>query len=136
MPSGPKVTTPKAKGFRNPALWDATAASMRVQFERVRASLSHSGARGGAAGEIVRHFLAEALPSSLGVAVGQFVDSFGNFSGQSDVIVYNAQATPMLVNSAQGSTQTVPVEGVVAVIEVKSRLQRKDLGQMSRRPRP
>jgi hypothetical protein len=78
----------------------------------------------------VRRFLQEALPSSLGVAVGQVVDSHGNFSGESDVIVYNAARTPMLFSSAQGGRQTVPIEGVVAVIEVKSRLQRKDLSQL------
>lgn len=112
------------------AMYEATAANMQAQFERVRASLTHSGARGGAAEEIVRQFLREALPSALGVAVGQVVDADGNFSGQSDVIIYDAQATPMLFNSAQGGTQTVPIEGVVAVIEVKSVLQKKDLGQL------
>lgn len=111
-------------------MYAATATRLQAQFEEVRASLTHSAARGGAAEEIFRKFLIEALPPSLGVAVGQVVDSHGNFSGQSDVIVYDAQATPMLFTSAQGGTQTVPIEGVIAVIEVKSRLQRKDLGQL------
>lgn len=112
------------------AIYDATADSMRAEFNRLRASLTHSGTRGDAAEEIVRRFLEEALPSSLGVAVGQVVDSHGNFSGESDVIVYNAARTPMLFSSAQGGKQTVPIEGVIAVVEVKSRLQKKDLSQL------
>lgn len=102
---------------------------MLAEFDRLRAGLTHSGARGDAAEEIVRDFLIGALPASLGVTVGQVVDSTGTYSGQSDVIVFDAQATPMLFRSAQGNTHTVPVEGVVAVIEVKSVLARKDLDQ-------
>lgn len=112
------------------AMYEATAASMKAQFEQARASLDHSGARGGAAEEIVREFLNKALPAALGVTVGQVVDADGNFSGQSDVIIYDARTTPMLFTSAQGGTQTVPIEGFVAVIEVKSVLQKKDLDQL------
>jgi hypothetical protein len=128
--SAPTDRDPQPGASPFTAMYEATAAHLQAQFERVRASLQHSGARGGAAEEIVRAFLREALPGSLGVAVGQVVDADGNFSGQSDVIVYDAQATPMLFNSAQGGTQTVPIEGVVAVIEVKSVLQKKDLSQL------
>jgi hypothetical protein len=122
---------PHNEATRSPfvEMYDATADSMRAEFNRLRASLTHSGARGDAAEEIVRQFLIEALPTSLGVAVGQVVDARGNFSGESDVIIYNAARTPMLFRSAQGGRQTVPIEGVVAVIEVKSRLQKKDLTQ-------
>jgi hypothetical protein len=111
------------------AIYAATAESMMAEFNRLRASLTHSGARGDAAEEIVRQFLVDALPASLGVAVGQVVDSHGKFSGESDVIIYNAVRTPMLFKSAQGGRYTVPIEGVVAVIEVKSRLRRQDLPQ-------
>lgn len=111
-------------------IYDATADAMLAEFKRLRSGLNHAGARGDAAEEIVRNFLAEALPASLGVAVGQVVDSEGSFSGQSDVIIYNAARTPMLFTSAQGGQQTVPVEGVVAVVEVKSVLQKKDLPQL------
>jgi len=128
--SAPTDRDPQPGASPFTAMYEATAAHLQAQFERVRASLQHSGARGGAAEEIVRAFLREALPGSLGVAVGQVVDADGNFSGQSDVIVYDAQATPMLFNSAEGGTQTVPIEGVVAVIEVKSVLQKKDLSQL------
>lgn len=103
------------------AMYDATAASMRAEFERVRASLTHSGMRGDANEEIVRKFLMEALPSSVGVTVGQVVDAGGKFSGQSDVILYDNMTTPMLFTSAQGATQTVPIEGVIAVLKCDRR---------------
>ena len=111
-------------------IYDATAEAMLAEFKKLRSGLNHSGARGDAAEEIVREFLADALPASLGVAVGQVVDSNGSYSGQSDVIIYNAERTPMLFRSAQGGRQTVPIEGVVAVVEIKSVLQKKDLTQL------
>lgn len=118
------------KSSRFAAIYEATAASMQAEMSRLRAGMSHSGARGAAAEEILRKFLRASLPGSLGVTVGQVVDADGNFSGQSDVIIYDAQGTPMLFSSVEDGQETVPIEGVIAVIEVKSRLQRSDLDQL------
>lgn len=103
---------------------------MQADLDRLRAALDHAGTKGSAAEEIVREFLETALPRSLGITVGQVIDHHGNLSGQSDVIIYDALATPMIFSSAQGGQQTVPIEGVVAVIEVKTKLRKGDLDQI------
>lgn len=109
---------------------DATSQEMRAGIEKTRAGQRHRGLRGGSAEEIVRDMLREHLPRALGVTIGEVVDSLGNVSGQADVIIYDALRTPMLFSSVQNSSHTVPIEGVIGVIEVKSVLQKKDLPQL------
>jgi len=58
---------------------------------------------------------------------GQAVDSTGRRSKQLDVIVYDTSSTPMLFTSSGGRHNLVPVEGIIAVIEVKTHLTRGNL---------
>lgn len=109
---------------------DATAQEMRARLDKSQAGQRHSGLRGDSAEEIVRDMLRDYLPQSLGVTIGEVIDSLGNVSGQADVIVYDALRTPMLFSSVQGASHTVPIEGVLGVIEIKSHLQKKDLPQL------
>lgn len=120
----------KSGSRRFAGIYQATAKRMQADLERLRAGLDHAGTKGSAAEEIVRDFLKEALPRSLGITVGQVIDADGNLSGQSDVIIYDALATPMIFSSAQAGQRTVPIEGVVGVIEVKSKLRKGDLEQI------
>ena len=63
------------------------------------------------------------LPASLGVTKGQVVDAAGNFTKQLDVIVFDALRTPILYRSEEEGQQLVPSEGVIAVVEVKTKLE-------------
>ena len=119
-----------AKPIKLADILDATAEAMRVELSRLRAGLVHPGLRGSSAEEVVRDMLKLHLPSSLGVTVGEVVDANGNVSGQADVIIYDTLRTPMLFSSAKDSIHAVPAEGVVGVVEVKSRLQKKDIPQI------
>lgn len=111
---------------------DATSDELRVMLKKARAGHNHNGLKGGAAEEVVRKMLREVLPESLGVTIGEVADATGRVSGQSDVIIYDRQRTPMLFSSATYGSHTVPAEGVIGVIEVKSKLQKKDLKQIVR----
>ena len=66
----------------------------------------------------------------MGITSGQVVDSRGGISSQLDIIVYDALRTPMLFESPHDGQHLVPVEGVVAVVEVKSHLRKAQLASI------
>jgi hypothetical protein len=105
----------------------ATTEMMQADLKRIRASINHAGNVGASAEEIVARFLNERLPSSVRAVSGQAVDSTGQRSKQLDVIVYDTVRTPLLFSSPGEGQYLVPIEGVVAVIEVKAKLTRKEL---------
>lgn len=68
----------------------------------------------------VQNFLLEIIPPQIRVGRGVIVDSFGNRSGQLDIILEhpNAMSFPLL----GGIERLYPAESVVAIFEVKSNL--------------
>jgi hypothetical protein len=95
---------------------------MADKLAEIRESLDHSGEKGTATEEIVAEFLTDRLPQSIGATSGQVMDRTGRKSGQVDVILYDAIRTPMLFASTKAGRHTVPAEGVLAVVEVKTHL--------------
>lgn len=71
--------------------------------------------------ELVKPF----LHPHIGAATGTIVDPYGNQSSQVDVILYDEQVTPPILFSE--SEGVIPCHSVVATIEVKSTLTRKEL---------
>lgn len=80
----------------------------------------------------MRRFFKRYLPQSLGVTSGQVVDSTGQLSRQLDVIIYDLARTPILFTSDEDGHQLVPVEGVIAVVEVKSHVNPSDMESVVR----
>jgi hypothetical protein len=76
--------------------------------------------------EIIRSLLEKILPKTYGVAKGKVVNSLGNSSRQVDIIVYDALRCPNLFID-QNKNQILPIEGVFAVIEVKTELDHSKL---------
>lgn len=70
--------------------------------------------------------LREFLPARYGVAKGQVMDSQGGMSDQIDLLIYDAQYTPLLAKTANGDL-FVPAEAVYAVFEVKQDMNKKFL---------
>lgn len=70
--------------------------------------------------------LREFLPARYGIAKGQVIDSQGGISDQIDLLIYDAQYTPLLAKTANGDL-FVPAEAVYAVFEVKQEVNRKFL---------
>lgn len=65
--------------------------------------------------------LREFLPGRYGVAKGHVMDSRGTTSDQIDLLVYDAQYTPLLAQTSSGDL-FVPAEAVYAVFEVKQEM--------------
>lgn len=65
--------------------------------------------------------LREFLPARYGIAKGQVMDSRGAISEQIDLLVYDAQYTPLLAQTANRDL-FVPAEAVYAVFEVKQEM--------------
>lgn len=65
--------------------------------------------------------LREFLPGRYGVAKGHVMDSRGATSDQIDLLVYDAQYTPLLAQTSSGDL-FIPAEAVYAVFEVKQEM--------------
>lgn len=104
----------------------ASQEQMHQELRRLRAASDHNLTKGQNAEEVVRKFLRKHLPLSIGVAQGQLVDTAGNSSKQLDVILYDTSRTPILFSSNEEGSQVIPVEGAIAVIEVKTKVTASD----------
>lgn len=71
--------------------------------------------------ELLRHF----LPLQLGTGTGLVVNSAGDQSSQIDIVIYDKRVSPPLVRVERG--QLFPWESVIATIEVKSQMQKRDI---------
>jgi hypothetical protein len=107
------------------SLFTSISKRMRAEFESARAALSHSGLKGTAFEGTVKNFFREYLPDRLGVATGQLVDSTGSLSKQLDVVIFDKSKSPILYEN--NGVQVIPVECAYAVIEVKARLDAREL---------
>lgn len=90
---------------------------LRVQLELSAASITHKGKRGDVD---ERHFidiLRKYLPNRYSVDSAIVIDHTGRTSDQIDVVIYDRQYTPTLLD--QEGHKYVPAEAVYAVIEVK-----------------
>ncbi len=101
-------------------LCDAFALEQRLlhtQLELSRKSVTHSGVLGEVNENRFIEVLRRYLPRRYAVDTGIVLDSLGNTSDQIDVIIYDNQYTPTLLD--QENHRFVPAEAVYAVLEVK-----------------
>jgi len=90
---------------------------LQVQLELSRRSVTHSGVLGEVNENRFIDVLRRYLPKRYAVDTGIVLDSHGKTSDQIDVIVYDNQYTPTLLD--QENHRFVPAEAVYAVFEVK-----------------
>ncbi len=88
-----------------------------VERLQVAALLEHPGEVGRAREEALRDHLRSFLPPSLGVTTGFVIDALGQRSRQVDIIIHFADYHAVFMVSG---IPRVPIEAVIAVIEVKS----------------
>ncbi len=103
---------------------------MTSSLQKVRAALTHNLSKGEAVEETVRAFLRSHLPSSIGITKGQVIDAKGQITKQLDVILFDAARTPIIFRSEEEGHQVVPVEGVIAVVEVKTKFGTSDVEEV------
>ena len=115
------------------ATFDADAYIRRIgerlvaQFTEARTATSPSTV-GAAMEQPVRKQLEQILPRGIAVGSGFIIDSEGNTSRQTDVVLYERDICPVFSINETPETTYYPCEGVIAVGEVKSTLERQSLG--------
>ena len=82
---------------------------------------------GSAAEQPVRDQLEQVLPRGIAVGEGFVIDSYGGTSRQQDVILYERDICPVFSINRTPQTTYYPCEGVIAVGEIKSLLDRNSL---------
>lgn len=113
------------------ALMRSHSSTLAARLSAARAALEHAGQKGTAAETALIEMLSDTLPKRIGLTEGIVVSSAGYVSPQQDIIVYDAEASPIFFQA--GSTKAIPIEFVYAVIEVKSSLTAADVKAFSRR---
>ncbi len=110
------------KSSRLAAVMAATRQTLQAEFAELKAAFTHNTPKGAGGEALVAQFLQRRLPEQIRCTAGQVIDSTGAISRQVDVVLYDRARTPMLFSSPNGHDQLIPVEGVLAVIEVKTHL--------------
>ncbi len=101
-------------------------------FDNARSATSPT-AIGDAMEHPVRTQLEQILPRGIGVGSGFVIDSSGATSHQTDVILYERDICPVLSINDTPGTSYYPCEGVIAVGQVKSVLNRRLLSEEFRK---
>ncbi len=83
-------------------------------------TIDHPCIKGQASEVFWIELLSKYLPTQYGINSGKVIDHRGSTSKQIDIIVYNRESFPYVINDRQ--TTYIPVEAVVCVFEVKQEL--------------
>jgi len=106
-------------------LFNEAAKKLRAEFEFIRSTNPHPGEKGNEAENVVRDFLNHHLPQRFRATSGIIIDTANSLSPQTDVIIYDALVSPVYRYSEE--MLMLPLDTVAAVIEVKSRLNKKEI---------
>lgn len=87
---------------------------------------NHSGEKGSIGETAAKKRLAEALPGFINVGSGFVLDSFDSISKQTDLIIYE-NICPSFTLGTDHEYRYYPCEGVCAVGEVKTKLEKSEL---------
>ena len=107
--------------FDAPAYIDRIGERLVFEFEGAGQATTPSLV-GGAREVPVREQLEQILPRGIAVGSGCVIDSYGNASQQTDVILYERDICPVFCVNNTPETTYYPCEGVIAVGEIKSSL--------------
>ncbi len=115
------------KGNTIQSIFKGLSKKLEADFELLSNQLSHSLSKGEAREFVLKELLRQYLPARLGVEKGFVISSISSeaSSKQIDIIIYDKLNTPVLYGAE--NMRIFPVEGVYAVIEVKSYLNENNL---------
>lgn len=100
----------------------------RVTFyDEDKKKLIHPGEFGSYREAICRDFLRFFIPGRFGIAQGFLINNNDEISTQCDIVIYDSGSTPLIQNESR--QRFFPIETVVAVGEVKSKLTKAQLGE-------
>lgn len=104
-------------------LKDQTVLSANLEF--AERSITHDGKRGDVTENHFLDALRRYLPRRYSAGSAIIIDSLGHTSDQIDIVIYDQQFTPVLLD--QHHHKYVPAEAVYAVLEVKPTINREYL---------
>lgn len=106
-------------------LFKAISKKMKIDFE-TSADFKHNGNRGSFREDAVKKYLENGkLPENFGITSGEVISQYSQSSKQIDLIIYNKNSS--IIFETSQSTNIFPIESVLGIIEVKSKLSRKKL---------
>lgn len=91
--------------------------AMIQDLKTIRENIDHEPTKGEGSENIWIQFLGDYLPKRYSVAKAKVVDHFGTTSDAIDVVIYDAQYTPFVLNKS--GIKYIPAESVYAVFEAK-----------------
>lgn len=109
------------KTFSPHKFLDELAEELIFNFARAGGGTT-PGLVGSAREHEVRRKLQSVLPTKVGVATGCVIDSYGNTSNQSDVVLFEKDHCPVFSINGDPAATYIPCESVIAVGEIKSSL--------------
>ena len=98
---------------------------LRSEFEEIKKTNPHYAQRGAETEDILIKFLNTHLPKRFAASTGIVIDLENNISSQTDVIIYDADNSP--IYRAGTKLMILPSDNVASVIEVKSKLNKTEL---------
>jgi len=107
------------------ALFRRAAKGLKDEFENIRATMPHHGTAGSEAEDLLIKFLNSHMPRRFAATSGFVVDMEDSVSKQCDVLVYDAENSPVYREGP--TTQILPSDSIASVIEVKSNLDKAEL---------
>ena len=99
-------------------IFDGLQRELEAKYE-ISSTIRHKGERGRSRETGVAGFLKENLPEAFGVGTGEvFSYSAEGVSLQCDIVIYDRMRTPIFGKDTV--VQQIPIEGVFAIVEVRS----------------
>lgn len=90
---------------------------LKTQLEMSSTSVTHNGTMGDVNEKHFIEIIKQYMPDRYAVDTGIIVDSYGKTSDQIDVVIFDNQYTPTLLD--QQNHRFIPAESVYAIFEVK-----------------
>jgi Domain of unknown function (DUF6602) len=110
-------------------LFNGVSKKLKIDFEEQAKLLGHPGEVGTGRETVLENILVKYLPRRYGVDSGFVIDALGNKSEQIDIIIYEADYTPVF--EIVDGKKFFPCETVVAVGQVRT-----DIGSRDRSNEP
>jgi hypothetical protein len=111
--------------------WTGVASQLQVEASVFSRLVGHNGEVGRANELALAQLVTSLLPSTVGVGTGVIIDSEGNRSAQTDLVIYDKGAQPQIL--AHSTQLLFPVETVLAAIEVKTSVATADINDSGRK---
>lgn len=100
---------------------------MQAKLDKVRRNVKHPTSKGTGTENAWVDMLARYLPHRYECRRAAVVDASGGCSQQVDVVIFDPQYSPFILNDQESDVQYLPAESVYAVLEVKQDLTKEHI---------